>query len=170
MFMSFTSVAGYVFICLCQEATRQKLIRILIKTSQSIEYTSVKIYIMHGCYSRGRFKDRHEISNIRALIFQYLLCFNVWMKYTSLNVWVEYFVWNFKGYLWNILPIHWEIYFLHIVKILKSVISGFPPHKGLVMWSLVFYLLLTEQAVEHTIELPVFWEILSDVQGSIYKI
>ena len=173
--MSFASVAGHVFICLCQEATRQKLIRILIKTSQSIEYTSVKIYIMHGCYSRGRFKDRHEISNIRALIFQYLLCFNVWIKYTSFHVWVGYLMWNFKQYLWNstqnILPIHWKIYLLYIVKILKSLLcilkcplvylgmrrksyknsfyitgplsSVDSPNKGPVMWSLVFYLLLT---------------------------
>ena len=32
----------------------------------------------------------------------------------SFNVWVRYFVWNFKGYLWNstqnILPIHWKMY------------------------------------------------------------
>ena len=42
--------------------------------------------------------------------------FHLWMKFTSFNVWVRYFVWNFKGYLWNstqnIIPIHWKIQFL----------------------------------------------------------
>ena len=38
------------------------------------------------------------------------------IKIISFNVWVRYFVWNFKGTLWNstqnILPIHWEMYSL----------------------------------------------------------
>ena len=37
------------------------------------------------------------------------------MKYSSFSEWARYFVWNFKGYLWNstqnILPIHWKIRF-----------------------------------------------------------
>ena len=37
-------------------------------------------------------------------------------KIASFNVWVRYFVWNFKGYLWNstlnILPIHWQMWIL----------------------------------------------------------
>ena len=38
----------------------------------------------------------------------------MWIKSTSFNVWVRYFVWNFKGTLWNstqnISPIHWKIW------------------------------------------------------------
>ena len=39
-------------------------------------------------------------------------------NYTYFSVWVRYFVWTFKVYLWNythtknILPIHWEIWFI----------------------------------------------------------
>ena len=37
-------------------------------------------------------------------------------RYLPVNVWVGYFVWNFKGYLWNstqnILPIHWKMWIL----------------------------------------------------------
>ena len=46
------------------------------------------------------------------------------LKYTSFNVWARYFVWNFKGYLWNstqnILPIHWKIQLVHNVEILRA--------------------------------------------------
>ena len=55
---------------------------------------------------RGRFKNTYELLNLRALKFQ--CC----RKNISFNVSVRYFVWNFKGYLWNstqnILPIHWN--------------------------------------------------------------
>ena len=58
--------------------------------------------------SRGRFKIIQELLDVRAL-----KCFHMWIKYTSSNVWVRYFVWNFKGNLWNstqnILPIHWKL-------------------------------------------------------------
>ena len=47
------------------------------------------------------------------------------MKSTSFNVWVRYFVWNFKGYLWNstqnILPIHWKIPSLYNIEILRAL-------------------------------------------------
>ena len=43
---------------------------------------------------RGRFKNTYE-----------------WIKFKSFNIWVRYFVWNFKGTLWNstqnILLVHW---------------------------------------------------------------
>ena len=56
-------------------------------------------------WSWGHFKNTYE-----------LLSFHLWIKYTSSNVWVGYFVWNFKGHLWNstqnIIPIHWNIQFL----------------------------------------------------------
>ena len=53
-----------------------------------------------------------------------LLNFHLWIKSTSFNVWVKYFVWNFKGNLWNstqnILPIHWKIWFLYNIEILRA--------------------------------------------------
>ena len=46
-------------------------------------------------------------------------------KCTSFNVWIRYFVWNFKGNLWNstqnILPIHWKIQFLYNIEILRAL-------------------------------------------------
>ena len=57
--------------------------------------------------SGGRFKNAYELLNLRALKISMLL------KITSFNVWVRYFEWNFKGYLWNsaqnIIPIHWKM-------------------------------------------------------------
>ena len=40
------------------------------------------------------------------------------MKSTSFNVWVRYFVWNFKGY---ILPIHWKLRSLCCIAILRAL-------------------------------------------------
>ena len=49
----------------------------------------------------------------------------MWIKSTSFNVWVRYFVWNFKGTLWNstqnIIPIHWKIWFLCNFEILRAL-------------------------------------------------
>ena len=49
----------------------------------------------------------------------------MWIKSTSFNVWVRYFVWNFKGTFWNstqnILPIHWKIWFLYNIEILRAL-------------------------------------------------
>ena len=49
----------------------------------------------------------------------------MWIKSTSFNVWVRYFVWNFKGTLWNstqnIFPIHWKIWFLCNFEILRAL-------------------------------------------------
>ena len=49
----------------------------------------------------------------------------MWIKSTSFNVWVTYFVWNFKGTLWNstqnILPIHWKVWFLYNIEILRAL-------------------------------------------------
>ena len=59
---------------------------------------------MPGVVSRsgGHFKNNYELLNLRAL-----------KKNVSFNVWVRYFVWNFKGSLLNsmqnILPIHWKM-------------------------------------------------------------
>ena len=54
----------------------------------------------------GHFKNTLELVNLRA---QHCI------RIISLNIWLRYFVWNFKGYwyLWNstqnILPIHWKM-------------------------------------------------------------
>ena len=65
----------------------------------------------------GRFKNAFKLLNLRALKFS--------PANISFNVWVRYFVWNFKGYLWNstqnILPIHWKMRFLYRVDILKAL-------------------------------------------------
>ena len=67
----------------------------------------------------GGFKKAYKLLNRRAFKF-YLI-----IKCPSFNVWVRYFVWNFKVYLWNstqnISPIHWKIWFLYNVKILRAV-------------------------------------------------
>ena len=69
--------------------------------------------------SGGRFKNIYELLNLRALKF------HLWIKSTSFNVWVRYFVWNFKGNLWNstqnIWPIHWKILFLYNIEILRAL-------------------------------------------------
>ena len=47
------------------------------------------------------------------------------MKWISFNVWARYFVWNFKGYLWNstqnILPIHWKMWILFTSENLRAL-------------------------------------------------
>ena len=43
----------------------------------------------------------------------------------AFNVWVRYFVWKFKGTLWNstqnILPMHWKIWSLYNIEILRAL-------------------------------------------------
>ena len=74
-----------------------------------IHHSSVTTY--GNLYRRpgGRFKNTYELLNLRALNF---LPVN---KILTFNVWLRYFVWNFKVTLWNstqsILPIHWNIWF-----------------------------------------------------------
>ena len=55
---------------------------------------------------------------------QELLKFQHCIKSVSFNVWVRYFVWNFKGTLWNstqnILPIHWKMYILYANENLRA--------------------------------------------------
>ena len=77
---------------------------------------------------------------------QELLHFHVTLKCTS---WVKYFMWNFKGYLWNctqnMFPIHWDIRFWYSIEILRALgyqISSMfvetPPRSlRLAWWSLV---------------------------------
>ena len=71
------------------------------------------IHVLDTCFW-GRFKNTCELLN-----------FHLSMKFTSFNVWVRYFVWNFKGTLWNftqnILPIHWKILFLYNFEILRAL-------------------------------------------------
>ena len=49
----------------------------------------------NGIKIRGRFKNTYELLNPGALKISVLY------KIISFNVWVRYFVRNFKGYLWN---------------------------------------------------------------------
>ena len=67
----------------------------------------------------GRFKNTYELLNLRALKFSTV------NKIKLFNVWVRYFVWNFKGTLWNstqnILPIRWKIWFLCNIEILRAL-------------------------------------------------
>ena len=54
-----------------------------------------------------------------------LLNFHLWIKSTSFNVRVRYFVRNFKWTLWNstqnILPIHWKVWILYYIEILWAL-------------------------------------------------
>ena len=49
----------------------------------------------------------------------------MWIKSAPFNVWVKYFVCNFKVTLWNstqnILPTHWKIWFLYNIEILRAL-------------------------------------------------
>ena len=66
----------------------------------------------------GHFKNAYELLNLRALKFSPV-------NEIQCNVWVRYFVWNFKGTLWNstqnILPVHWKIWFLYNIEILRAL-------------------------------------------------
>ena len=68
----------------------------------------------------GHFKNTYELFNLRAL-----KNFPLWIKSTSFNAWVRYFLWNFKDTLWNstqnIFPIHWKIWFLNNIEILRAL-------------------------------------------------
>ena len=65
----------------------------------------------------GGFRNAYELLNIRAL----------WIKHTSFNVWVRYFVWNFKRvplkfhtkYLAHTL--RWKIEFLYHIEIFRGL-------------------------------------------------
>ena len=78
-------------------------------------------YIDHSMWGDlgGGFKNTYELLNLRALKFSSVT------ESTSFNVWVKYFVWNFKGTLWNstqnIIPIHWKIWFLYNIEILRAL-------------------------------------------------
>ena len=70
----------------------------------------------------GPFQKHHKLLNLRALKFSPV------NKSTSFNVWARYFVWNFKGTLWNstqnILPIHWKIWFLYNIDLRAHTCFG----------------------------------------------
>ena len=65
----------------------------------------------------GGGQNVYELLNLRAL--------KISIKVISFNVWVRYFVWNFKGYLWNctqnIIPIHWEMWILFTCENLRAL-------------------------------------------------
>ena len=62
----------------------------------------------------GHFKNAFELLNLRAIKIQ-----------CCIKVWVKYFVWNFKGYLWNstqnIIPIHWKMWILFTGENLRAL-------------------------------------------------
>ena len=68
--------------------------------------------------SGGRFKNTCGLLNPRALFY---CC----IKIVFFNVWVRYFVWNFKGSLWNstqnITPIYWKMRFLNNIGISRAL-------------------------------------------------
>ena len=68
----------------------------------------------------GHFKIAHELLNLRALKFLTVNKIHIFH-----NLWIRYFVRNFKGYLWNspqiIIPIHWKIRLLYNVEILRAL-------------------------------------------------
>ena len=53
------------------------------------------------------------------------LNFHLWIKSTIFNVWISYFVWNFKGTLWNstqnTLPIHGKIWCSYNIEIFRAL-------------------------------------------------
>ena len=73
----------------------------------------------HRCVYTYSFKNTYELLNLRALKFWPV------KKSTSFNVWARYFVGNFKGTLRhsteNIFSIHWKVWFLYIIKILRAL-------------------------------------------------
>ena len=60
-----------------------------------------------------------------ALKSKELLKFQCCMKIVSFNAWVRYFVWNFKGSLWNstqnIFSTHWKMCILSINEMLRAL-------------------------------------------------
>ena len=81
-------------------------------------HTDQQLITMVYDYQGGISKTLEHL-NLRAFKFSTL------NKYTSFNVWVRHFAWNFKGYLWNstqnILSIHWKIQFLCKIEILRAL-------------------------------------------------
>ena len=81
-------------------------------------------------------KHLWALTSLRALKF------HLWIKSTSRNIWARYFVWNFKGDLWNstqnILPIHWKILFLFKVGIWRALKFNCIWYAPLIwVWSLI---------------------------------
>ena len=77
----------------------------------SLLYLQLTPFVSNSRRKTGRrFRNAYELLNPRVLKISML--YNT----ISFNVWVRYFVWNFKGYLWNstqnILLIHWTKWIL----------------------------------------------------------
>ena len=81
---------------------------IWVLSSLSHSYLIIVKYMYAAWYVTYTFwwasKNGHELLNLRVLNIPLRI------EYMPFNVWVRYFVWNFKGYIWNstqnILPIH----------------------------------------------------------------
>ena len=78
-----------------------------------------KLSVQRIPLTRGRFKNAYLLLNLRALKMS-MLC-----KNHIFQCMVRYFVWNFKGYLWNstrnVLPIHWKMQILSTGENLRAL-------------------------------------------------
>ena len=76
---------------------------------------------------RGKLRERPwgVQKHVWALKTKELLKCQHCIKIVSFNVWVRYFVWNFKGTLWNstqnISPIHWTMRILYTDENLRAI-------------------------------------------------
>ena len=121
----------------------------------------------------GRLKNAHELLNRRALKFKFSH-----VKTTSFNEWVKYFVWKFKGTLWNstqnILSINWKIWFLYNIEILRALrFKGSYsflnwPH-GILCWWCYSILMDTESGLLATQSSPGGSRTISGVWGYAYN-
>ena len=86
--------------------------------------TSLAVYSLLTLYMPVLYLNGELFQNLMSSQIKESLNFYFSITYTSFNLWINYFVWNFKGYLWNSIqnssPIHWKKQFLHNREIFKS--------------------------------------------------
>ena len=86
---------------------------------------SVDNITQSNCFLKNEVPGQGTVAKTLMHLTQEHLTFHVWIKYPSFNAWIRYFVWNFKGCLWNstqnILPIYWKIWFQYRVEILRPL-------------------------------------------------
>ena len=80
---------------------------------------SLECEMFSWSWSRGHFKNTYKLLNLRAHKFSPV------NKIYIFKCVGRYFVWNFKGTLWNstqnALPIHWKIWFLDNIEVLRAL-------------------------------------------------
>ena len=114
---------------LCSTDTQKlKFIKSLLGSCGGTCQISMRFQKTNSCFCKNKNSLTEKLTN-EALVTtdtgnEALVGLHLWIKSTSFNVWVRYFVWNFKGTLWNstqnILPIHWKIWFLYNMEILRA--------------------------------------------------